>query len=61
MEPTLLELASEKMSKSKAHIMAAIQLGMDVDNNLKDMIKNIDYQIHTLNCVNEEDKKKIID
>jgi hypothetical protein len=25
------------------------------------MIKNIDYQIHTLNCVNEEDKKKIID
>ena len=61
MKPNVIELAIDATKKSRAHIQAELILNMDVDNNLVDVLRKLDFVIDTLDSVNTENKTRIVD
>lgn len=61
MKPNPIELAIEKSKNARAHISAALLLGMDVDKHLLNIIKELDSIIDRLDSVNQENKTKVVD
>ena len=61
MKPNPVELALEKSKNARAHVLASIQLNMDVDDNLVEVLNKLDFVIDTLDSVNTENKTRIVD